>query len=146
MFGIGECGIRVIIRDCEGNSLAAARWKISCLEDPSIAEVIGIKTGLKFALDLSFLCVVAKTGSLTLASRLNLNQRGSSYLDSILLDCLSLVAQFQCISFSHVCRNGNSVAHGLEKSALNVPDEIWIEEDPPMVLDCILMDICPSID
>ena len=41
---------------------------------------------------------------------------------------------FHCISFSHICRNGNSIAHNLIRHARHVTSSlVWIEDVPPQV-------------
>lgn len=39
--------------------------------------------------------------------------------------------------YSHVGRLGNQAAHYLAKHDLGHPIQIWIEETPPMIANCI---------
>lgn len=55
MNGEGECGNGAIIKDWDGNTMGAATWKLRCMEDLTLAEAIGIKLGMKFAIKLLFL-------------------------------------------------------------------------------------------
>lgn len=40
---------------------------------------------------------------------------------------------------------GNQAAHYLAKYALEYPNQIWIEEVPPMVIHCISAGLCFDI-
>lgn len=133
MPGDGLCGIGVIIRDWEGNSMASATWKIQCLEDPSVTEAIVIKLGMKFALEMLHLQLIIESNALSLVSTLQDETQPSSYVGLILDDRKLLEAQFLCVSYAHVCREGNKVAHTLVKYALDHCDQYWIEEVPPIV-------------
>ncbi|KAJ1379678.1 Reverse transcriptase zinc-binding domain [Sesbania bispinosa] len=47
-------GIGIVVRDHLGEVFAAATIQISCLPNPSLAEAIGIRSAIKFALETSF--------------------------------------------------------------------------------------------
>lgn len=56
---------------------------------------------------------------------------------------LFFVNNFHDICFSHVGRSGNQAAHNLAKLALVSSDNVWIEEVPPSISSCILIDMFP---
>lgn len=51
------------------------------------------------------------------------------------------------VSFCHIRREGNAVAHGLARYALNIDDLcVWVEEDPAFVRDQFLADLYQVVD
>ncbi|KAJ1424169.1 Ribonuclease H-like superfamily [Sesbania bispinosa] len=50
----GQWGIGILIRDHSGEVFAATAQRVSCLPDPSLAEALGIRLAVKFALETSF--------------------------------------------------------------------------------------------
>ena len=54
-----------------------------------------------------------------------------SPFDHILSSAKSTLNAYNCISFSHVCRLGNKVAHNLAKHARHVRDLlVWMKDVP----------------
>ena len=49
---------------------------------------------------------------------------------------------FQRVLYSHVKRNGNSVAHNLVKHAIRMPDfQVWMEDVPSHIVSFLYSDV-----
>lgn len=58
----------------------------------------------------------------------------------LIRDAQLLAGLFNCISFLHVGRDGNSVAHNLARHALNVIDFfVWMEDVSVHIYFCCLL-------
>lgn len=97
---------------------------MKCLNDPLVTEAMGMKLGTKFALELLQLRLDIEFDSLSGLNVLQQKKWASIYVGSILYECNIVEACFFSISFSHVYREGNEVAHRLAKFALSSPDQI----------------------
>ena len=61
---------------------------------------------------------------------------------NIVYDILVLVERFICVSFSHVCREGNKVAHHLAQlSSLFCETKLWFDEAPREVQKFVSADL-----
>lgn len=120
----GRCGLGAVIRNHDSQVMAAATWCFSCLSDPEIVEAFAIRLGLKFSLDLLFLNLEVETDALNVILGLQNRLSSHSCLGSILSHCHFLESSFQSISYAHVNRKGNQVAHVLAKYALDHPDQL----------------------
>lgn len=140
-----SCGIGAIISDSDGNSMAPVCWKIQCLGEATVAEAMGIRKRMSFALEMLLLKLIVESDCLSLISSLQKHSWASSYVGRILSEYKLLEAQFYSISYANVCREGNKVTHLLAKLVLENHDQYWIEEDPPIVANCISMDLIPVV-
>ena len=61
----------------------------------------------------------------------------------LLVEDVKLVANsFVSLSYSHIKRNGNSVAPNLTKHAIHIPDfEVWMEDVPSHVVSLLHSDV-----
>lgn len=62
----------------------------------------------------------------------------STYLETIVNECIKLSLSFNSISFAHVRRVANYAAHYLAKFALlSNSDLVWIEETPSFLMKLV---------
>ena len=60
----------------------------------------------------------------------------------LIFDVLQLANAFVHVSFTHICRIGNNVAHSLARRAISTPDiNIWMEEVPPNIVQFVQADL-----
>lgn len=64
MNGEGGCGVGAIIRNCDGNTIIVASWKLRCLDDPLVVEAMVVKLGMRFALDAICLNLILEPDAL----------------------------------------------------------------------------------
>ncbi|KAJ1404319.1 Ribonuclease H-like superfamily [Sesbania bispinosa] len=129
---------------CEGVVLAAATRHISCYGDVGIAECQGIRMGIQFAKELSFLNLQVESDCLAAVSTIHQGGSLPSPISLIASDCLSFRSCFSFLDFLHIRRSQNNVAHSLAKVACSAPDQTWIEECPSCIATAVAFD-CHSI-
>lgn len=66
---------------------------------------------------------------------------GFSILDSIPLDCRSLLSYFDDVSLLFVCRSGYCTANALAKLPFSLGEFFWIEEVPQDLFSLVHSDI-----
>ena len=86
MFG----GIGAVIRNDRGEVMAVATWKVLCGLDTRVVECVGVRLGLKLALDLCFQQIEAETDCLEVFQALRKQEDSPSYFHAIVKDCLLL--------------------------------------------------------
>jgi hypothetical protein len=59
----------------------------------------------------------------------------------IFYDCYHLACDFIKISFEHVPREANVVAHDLARAARSSPLSVWMEDAPDFILSFLLDDV-----
>lgn len=68
-----------------------------------------------------------------------------SILDSLLMDCRSLISCFDVFSLSFVLQIGNCVADALAKLSFLLGDVVWIEEVPHDLIGFVQYDVMASM-
>jgi hypothetical protein len=69
----------------------------------------------------------------------------STYLGTIVNECIKLSPSFNSISFAHVRRVANQAARHLAKFALSSnSDFVWIEETPSCISTVVAFDLLPQ--
>ena len=54
----------------------------------------------------------------------------------------SMLDPSSCVSFSHVRRSGNKIAHNLARHSKNVRGlSVWVEDAPPHLVDVLFADL-----
>lgn len=72
---------------------------------------------------------------------LNTHQQSSTYVGSIIEDCIILSVCFHSLNFLHVRSETNLAAHYLAKHALHNLDRIWIKETPHCISAILTFDL-----
>ena len=126
-----RAGIGVIVRDSQGLVLASMSQVI-----PLPLTVVELKTlaaakALEFASDLNLGKVFLEGDSETVINSLNDNSPSLAPFGLLIQEVKNYANLFQCISFLHVCREGNNVAHNLARHARHVNSfSVWMEDVP----------------
>lgn len=121
-------GLSAVIRDADGSVAAAGCWYMPILPDSDVAEAMALLKGLQFAKDLLFLNVQAESDSRNVITAIEDEFHVSTYLGTIVNECIKLSPSFNSISFAHVRRVANQAAHYLAKFALSSnSDFVWIQ-------------------
>ncbi|KAL2940334.1 hypothetical protein RDABS01_007177 [Bienertia sinuspersici] len=111
----GWVGLGVVARNTKGEVLFAATRRSKARWVPAVAEakamVMAVKLGRRFGCEH----VTFETDCQEIASRLSKGVSLSTELDLILGDIMSLCAGFRTLTWSHVSREGNFVAHHLAR-------------------------------
>ena len=93
------------------------------------------RKALMFAHELGFQRIILEGDALGLIQALKSQEQNLSPLNSLVEDVKLYSNHFQRVLYSHVKRNGNSVAHNLAKHAICIPDfQVWMEDVPPHIV------------
>ena len=116
-----------VIRDANGNFLAAQCRYITHVADVVTAEATAMRDGLIFANSLGLPRVEAESDSQNV---INLCDGQSKWWDAaaaIFAECIDTATSIGKVIFSHCFRDANSVAHELAKfSFCNKLDNNWV--------------------
>ena len=127
-------GIGVVVRDSLGLVMASLSQNIPLPHSVVNLETLAACKALEFSLELGFDKAILEGDSMIVMTTLrdpspSLASYGLSVRDAQLMAHL-----FTCISFQHVGRVGNNVAHNLARHARHVTDfSVWMEDVPIQV-------------
>ena len=124
-----------------GEVMVALASKGGVVKDSEEVEVMACRKALEFAIDTSFMEIILEGDNALVMKTVSQAQPNLSRLGLIYEDIWCLTVGFRSISTNCVRCSANSVAHALARSARLIDDEIlWMEEDPPLVVDALYLD------
>ena len=128
----GRAGIGMVIRNSEGAVMASLSQQIPLPTTVAQVEAMVARRAVEFVVELGVTRAIIEGDSETICNELS-NPSPSLALHGLLIkDAQQLATAVTDISFSHVCRQGNMVAHSLARRAiLNQNLIVWMEEVPP---------------
>ena len=133
-------GVGVVIRDINGAVLASCSEKI--IPAYKADEIVAALKALTFAHELGFQNAILEGDALGLIQALKSPEQNLSPLGLLVEDEKVFVNNFSRLSYSHVKRNGNSVAHNLVKHTIRMPDfQVWMEDVPSHIVPFLQLDI-----
>ncbi|KAK9272452.1 hypothetical protein L1049_002825 [Liquidambar formosana] len=116
-------GLGMMVRDCEGQAIAARSKKIFGLFSPVVVEAMAFQFALGIAYDLGLHSVEMEGDSVEVVNALLSNEALFSPFGLIIKDIQSDASQFfDVVSFSHIRHEGNELAHGFARHTKNVED------------------------
>ncbi|XP_075655236.1 uncharacterized protein LOC142625472 [Castanea sativa] len=126
---IGKAGLGVIIRDNNGQAIASLSEQASMPFSPDIVEAMAAARALSFAQDLGYTSFILEGDSANIITTLSSDETSLSTYGHILSSGKDMIGADSCVSFSHVCRSGNSVTHNITKHARYVRGfSVWTED------------------
>ena len=121
--------------------MATISTKRGTVRDSEEVKVMACRKALEFAIDAGFTEVILEGDNAMVMKTISQAQPNFSELGLIYEDIWCLVAGFIFISINCVRRSANSVAHALARFARLIDNEtVWMEEDPPPVVDALYLD------
>ena len=134
-------GYGAVIRNGNGEVMAAVSAKGGVVRDSEELEVMACRNALEFAINAGFMEVILEGDNALVMKTVSQAQPNFSRLGLIYEDIWCLATGFRSISTSYVRRSANGVAHALAKFArLSDNDIVWMEEDPPPAVDALYLD------
>ena len=132
VFGeLNKSSVGVVIRNNNGAVLASCSEKMSQAYKVEETEALVARKALMFAHELGFQSVILEGDALGLIQALKSQEQNVCPLGLLVEDVKVYSNHFQRVLYSHVKRNGNSVAHSLVKHAISIPDlQVWMEDVP----------------
>ena len=137
-----EAGIGVIIRDCRGEVKAALSEKIKKPPTVDILELMAAKRAMTFSLETGTYRAMLEGDSASVIKAIQFGGWEFAQGGHLIHDISALKNSFQSISFSHVVRQGNAVAHALAQRARHsFPLSVWVEHVPQDIVSFFLQDL-----
>ncbi|XP_057249396.1 uncharacterized protein LOC130590838 [Beta vulgaris subsp. vulgaris] len=136
----GWVGLGVVARDSDGKVLFAASRRVRAHWPVEIAEGKAILMAVRLARRFGYANVVLESDSKVLIARLSKAMVYFSDLDAVLDDILMSSSCFNSLSWSHVKRDGNAVAHHLAKIVPFGIEQVWENHSPMEVEPYVFMD------
>nr|POF04761.1 putative ribonuclease h protein [Quercus suber] len=134
-------GLGIIIRNESGLVMAALTQQIPLPASVKMVEVLVARRALWFAKELGFHSLIVKGDLEIIINSINGDNMAHSEFGHILQDIKFLYSFFNCISFQHIRRQGNGLAHKLARRAIPNPFEVWMEFNPPNAVDVYNFDL-----
>ena len=135
-------GIRIcVIRNSQGEVQVACSRVDQADLGVSFAEAKALLRGLELALKHGFLRLEVESDCLSVINIISGAAFDDSYLGLIVHEILSIAQSFEVISFKHIFREANSVAHSFAKYAAVNQEAVWVRDVPNCFHDCIHSDI-----
>ena len=135
-------GIGVLIRDCQGQVIAAMSKKIKAPLGPLETKAKAVEAGLQFARDIGIQDCIFEGDSLTVFNAICGNSLPPSSVAAVLSGIKTLSCQLRRVDFSHVRRQCNTPAHLLAQHAKDIVDFIaWLEENPCFIEQSLHHDV-----
>ena len=121
--------------------MAALAAKGSAVRDSEELEVFACRKALEFAIDAGFMEIILEGDNALVMQTVSQAQPNLSRLELIYDDIWCLAVGFRSILINCVRRTANGVTHVLARFARLIDDDIvWLEEDPPLVVDALYLD------
>ena len=121
--------------------MAALAAKGSAVRDSEELEVFACRKALEFAIDAGFMEIILEGDNALVMQTVSQAQPNLSRLGLIYDDIWCLAVGFRSILINCVRRTANGVTHVLARFARLIDDDIvWLEEDPPLVVDALYLD------
>ncbi|XP_030943104.1 uncharacterized protein LOC115968042 [Quercus lobata] len=137
-----EVGIGVVLRDCEGQVLAALSEKVRLPATVEVLEMMAARRAALFARELGFSRVCFEGDAELVVKCLQSGLVSNALTGHLVKDFMSIRGYFQSSSIIHVRRQGNHVAHALARDArFSFPLRVWMEEVPPNVFSFVVKDL-----
>jgi ribonuclease HI len=129
-----------VIRDCNGNCIAANNTKLEFVQDLLSAESHAIKQGLILPQMVGCNRIIISSDS---NDTVKIMQGGNSsgVAAAIFNDCYYLSSEFLRVQFEHSFREANSVAHELARVARGAQTQTWLDHAPNFHVSLLRNDV-----
>ena len=141
IFGDQLVGFGGIVRDQAGEVMLATCETMDGDFMVDEAEAMAARHALQITIEAGFRQVILETDNLKLYTHLKKGYCENTSFGRIVADILKMVGTCNSVSFAHVCRGGNRVAHILAKLSKNFREMmVWMEEVPNEALTAVISD------
>ena len=138
----GIASIGVVVRDSEGEIIAALSQKIREPHSMDATEALACRRAVVFARELSLFSVIVEGDSMRVMQAASNKRQNLTLFGHVIKEIHDSCSSFTMISFQHVRREGNKLAHALARRAILSADTVvWVEELPIDLEDVFQMDL-----
>ncbi|XP_010681661.2 uncharacterized protein LOC104896591 [Beta vulgaris subsp. vulgaris] len=135
-------GLGGVMRDAAGEVMGATCMHLEVELGVDEAEACAARHALQTAVEMGLRHIVLESDSLKVISHLLTKKGDESSFGNVVEDILWLGCFFSSISFNHVRREGNRVAHTIaQRSKEYGCMRVWMEEVPPEAVACVISDL-----
>ncbi|MBA0851447.1 hypothetical protein Goshw_019986 [Gossypium schwendimanii] len=107
--------------------------------DEGLAEATTCYQGLLFAKEMGFVEVEVEGDARVIIEKINQEENGRAYLDSVIADIKAFEKFFHQISFKHVRREANRVAHFIAREGYSRSENtFWMEDILAVVKELVV--------
>ena len=129
--GEEKAGIGVIIHNSQGMVMASLSQKNSLPQTVVELETLAATRAIEFSIELGFSKVILEGDSETVIKALQDNSPSLAPFGLLIRDAQETANFFTCISYAHVGRNDNFVAHNLARYARHITGFfVWMGDVP----------------
>ena len=136
----GWIGLGVVARNQEGDVLFAATRRVQARWAPAVAEAKALVLAMTLAKTHNLDRVIFEADCEVVVNRLVKGVAELTELDGILNVASALISCFSSITWSHVKRDGNVVAHTLARVIPFGTQQVWDLGIPSEISPYVLMD------
>ena len=124
-----------------GQVMASLAQRIPLPSTTIEVEALVAQRAMELALEIGLNKGVLEGDSLILMNALKTNSHNLAQFGHIIKDIQFLASQFSIISFSHVKRHCNTIAHSIARWALSFSSlQVWMEDVPLELADVLQVD------
>ena len=136
-----EAGVGVVVRDSQGKVIASLAEKIKLPSSSDEVEALAAVRAISLAMDLNLPSFIVEGDTEVVISSLRKEDESFSSFGHLISFIKFYLPFCNCVSFSHTCRSGNSVAHFLAKHVRLIDSfSVWMEDVLPQLVDVLLAD------
>ena len=137
-----KSGIGVVIRDGDGEVIASCSKLLHQAYSSREVEAMAAVTALSLASDIGVQQAILEGDSLEVFKAQTDDSVPLAPFGLFIDEVKSLSSQFVKLLYSHTFREGNSLAHGLARHAIGIPDFlVWMEDVPPHLYSVVQADL-----
>ncbi|XP_065628492.1 uncharacterized protein LOC136067104 [Quercus suber] len=137
----GKIGLGVIIRNHEGAVMASMVQQVLLPITMAQVEALAARKTAKFALEVGITKVILEGDAETIVKELLEPNPSLALHGHLIQDVKNLQNSFNFLSFTHVRRDGNNVAHALTRWAIKEPNlTVWMKNIPPDIRQFVMAD------
>jgi ribonuclease HI len=133
-------GAGAVLRDQMGVFIAGIGDSSPDVSNPELAEAMAIRLALSWAKDEGLDGFIVASDCLSVIQRIKADERDRSLCGSIIHDIKKLSVLFSNVSFRHVGREQNFVAHNLARSCEFASMSVWRGVTPEFIRVAICND------
>ena len=127
-----KAGLGIVIRNSHGQPIASLSELVNLPYSSDMVEALAAARAIHFAQEIGLSSFILEGDSENVIKYLRSDDDSFSPFGHILAAAKATTENNGCISFSHIRRLGNSVAHNLAKHARHVRGfTVWMEDVPP---------------
>ncbi|XP_019190293.1 PREDICTED: uncharacterized protein LOC109184710 [Ipomoea nil] len=124
-----------VVRDSEGRFVATKSGRLKDVDDPYMAEVLGVKEALLWLKSQFRRNIIVESDCLNFCNAFNSCNSDFSYVGLVVKQCLSIASDMENISVSRVKRSANRVAHELARATVSMAvSGVWTDIPPSCIV------------